>query len=213
MKRLLLERGGRVAARAVQRLFLSAALLAFAGCASTVIVGQWQAAAPGPAFRKLLVVGATHSGKQRVVFEDEMVKALAARGVEAVASHTLIANDNPQATAIAEAASRATADGVLSTRVVRVDQQVEAFPPGPAYFGPPWGFYQPQGAAWGPMYPYPPQAIVREIVYAQTSLARAGHDKPVWAATTESYGAVDTRREAAAFAQLILRELAAKHLI
>ncbi len=213
MKRVLLSRGRCIAAGARQCLFLSIALCTLAGCASTIMIGQWQATAPQPAFRKLLVVGATHGGKLRLVLENEMVRALAARGVEAVASHTLVADDNPSASAIAEAASRSAADGVLSTRVVQVDQHVEAFLPGPAYFGPQWGFYQPPGAAWGPPYLYPTQPIGWEIIYAQTSLSRAGHDAPVWAATTESYGAVDTPREAAAFAQLILRELAVKHLI
>jgi hypothetical protein len=202
--------------RMLHRLFvLLAAVVVLGGCASTTIVNQWEAGAPGPAFRKLLVVGVSQNESVRRTFEDEFVKALAARGVAAVQSYNFI----PEAGRVPEgridaAVKESGADGVITSRVVRVNQEIDVVPAGPPMFwGPPWGFYGWYGGAWGPAYAFPPQVVTRDVVYAEVRLYRATPDVLVWAATTQTFAPGDPRRESAAFAQLILQQLAERKLI
>jgi hypothetical protein len=190
----------------------AAALLC--GCASTTIVNQWENTADrGPACRSLLVVGVTRNASVRRVFEDELVKAALARGVVAIPSYTLIPEDGPVPDArLAEAVRRAAVDCVLTTRVVQTAQQLEVVPQ-PAFWGPPWGFYGWYGGAWGPAYAYPPQVVVRDIVYAEVRLFRSGPDTLAWAATTQTFAPSDVRKESAEFAQLIFGQLAERKLV
>lgn len=200
----------------LRRAFLALlALSVLSGCASTRVVNQWEMSDPGPAFRKLLVVGMTDNQSVRRTFEDEFVKALQARGVQAIPSYTLI----PEAGRVPEArldaaVKQAGAEGVITARVVQVNQQVDVVPSGPPmYWGPPWGFYGWYGSAWGPVYAYPPQVVTRDVVYAEVRLYRAASDALVWAATTQTFAPGDPRRESAAFAAIILRQLAERKLI
>ncbi len=200
----------------LRRAFLAlVALAVLSGCASTRVVNQWEMSDPGPAFRKLLVVGMTDNQSVRRTFEDEFVKALQARGVQAIPSYTLI----PEAGRVPEArldaaVKQAGAEGVITARVVQVNQQVDVVPSGPPmYWGPPWGFYGWYGSAWGPVYAYPPQVVTRDVVYAEVRLYRAASDALVWAATTQTFAPGDPRRESAAFADIILRQLAERKLI
>lgn len=198
--------------RLVTILFATLALLA--GCASTRVVNQWEMSDPGPAFRKLLVVGMSENESVRRVFEDEFVKALAARGVTAVASYTLVPESGRVPEARLDAAvKQAGADGVVTARVVRVNQQVDVIPSSPSVWGPPWGFQGWYGSAWGPIYAFPPQVVTRDVVYAEVRLFRSATDSLVWAATTQTFAPGDVRRESAAFADVILRQLAERRLI
>ena len=198
-----------------RRTFLAVCAAALVpGCASTSIVNQWQSPDPGPAFTKLLVVGVSRSASVRRVFEDEMVKALQARGVTAIPSYTLIPEDGPVSdTRLAEAVQKSGVDGVLTTRVLQVAQQVQVVGPGPTFWGPPWGFYSWYWGAWGPVYTYSPQVLTSDIVYAEVRLFRAKPDTLVWAATTESFAPRDVRRESADFARIVIGQLAELKLI
>jgi hypothetical protein len=192
-----------------------AAALLLHGCASTTIVNQWENTADrGPACRKMLVVGVTRNASVRRIFEDEVVKAALARGVVPVPSYTLIPEDGPVADArLAEAVQRAGVDCVLTTRVVQVQTQLDVIPPPGAGWGPPWGFYGWYGGAWGPLYAYPPQVVARDVVYAEVRLFRTGPDTLAWAATTQTFAPTDARKESAAFAQLVITQLAERKLI
>jgi hypothetical protein len=200
----------------LRRAFLALFVLAvLSGCASTRVVSQWEMSEPGPAFRKLLVVGISDNQSVRRTFEDEFAKALQARGVAAVPSYTLIPESGPVPEERLDAAvKQAGADGVISTRVVRVNQQIDVVPSAPPmYWGPPWGFYGWYGSAWGPAFVAPPRVVTRDVVYAEVRLYRTQHDALVWAATTQTFAPGDPRRESAAFADLILRQLAERKLI
>ncbi len=194
-------------------LLLALALLT--GCASTRVVNQWEMSDPGPAFRRLLVVGVSENASVRRTFEDEFVKALSARGVAAVASYTLIPESGQVPEGRLDAAVKASgADGVITSRIVRVNQQVDVIPSSsPAFWGPPWGFHGWYGGAWGPAYAFPPQVVTRDVVFAEVRLYRTANDVLVWAATTQTFAPGEVRRESAAFADLILRQLAERRLI
>jgi hypothetical protein len=191
------------------------ALATLCGCASTRIVNQWESPEPGAPFRKVLVVAMLDNQSVRRTFEDEFVRALMARGVAAVPSYTVIPESGRVPEGRLDAAVKQTgADGVVSTRVVRVNQEVDVIPAAPPmYWGPPWGFRGWYGSAWGPAYAYPPQVVTRDVVYAEVRLYRAASDALVWAATTQTFAPGDARKESAAFADLILRQFAERKLI
>lgn len=195
-------------------LILLAAIAMLAACASTRVVNQWEMAEPGPAFRKLLVVGITENESVRRIFEDEFVKSLAARGVTAIPSYSLIPESGQVPEARLAAAVKASgAEGVMTTRVIRVNQTVDVIPTGPGVWGPPWGFQGWYGSAWGPIYAFPPQVVTRDVVYSEVRLYRTDTDSLVWAATTQTFAPGDARRESAAFAELILKQLSERKLI
>lgn len=195
--------------------FLLVVFAALSGCASTRIVNQWESPEPGAPFRNVLVVAMVDNQSVRRTFEDEFVKALAARGVAAVPSYTVIPESGRVPEGRVDAAVKQTGvDGVVTTRVVRVNQEVDVIPTAPPmYWGPPWGFYGWYGSAWGPAYAFPPQVVTRDVVYAEVRLYRAAGDALVWAGTTQTFAPGDARRESAAFAELILRQFAERKLI
>jgi len=199
----------------VPSLLAASAAALLTGCgASTTIVTQWEATADrGPPCVRMLVVGVTPNASVRRVFEDEMVKVALARGVAGTPSHSLIPEDGAVVDArLADAVRRAGVDCVLTTRVVLVARRLEATPP-PAAGGPPSGFYGWYGGAWGPAYAYPPQVVAHDSVYAEVRLFRVRPDELAWAATTETFAPTDVRKESAAFAQLVFRQLAERKLI
>jgi hypothetical protein len=115
----------------------------------------------------VLVVAVANERESRVEFEDAFTRTLQRKGVEAVASHILIPDQNAEAAVFLAAADKAGVDTILVTRYVgeRVD---EVYHPGtiyydvmPAYAGP-YG-RGPFGAYYGHAY---------EVAY----------DQPVWTA-------------------------------
>jgi hypothetical protein len=91
-----------------------------------------------PAFKKLdlhgvLVVAVTKDPDNRIEFEDTFSKALQRRGVDAVASHTLVPQHKAKAEEIIAAAGKANLDTILVTRYVgeKVD---EVYHPGAVYY-------------------------------------------------------------------------------
>ena len=98
-----------------QRLPACLALLALASCSTTTIVDQWQSPGyTGGPFKRILVVGITKEAMTRRIFEDEFVKQLKARGTDAIASYTLIAEEGPVDKARLEAAVRESRPTVRS---------------------------------------------------------------------------------------------------
>src|SRR5262245_39473609 len=126
------------------------ALLLFSACSSTTVVDQWQSPDfKGGPFKRMLVVGVSTQAAVRRIFEDEFVRQLRARGTDAVASYTLIPEDGQVDRARLErAVKEAGADGVIVTRVVKVEQKTQVVPgtPAPGFGTDFYGFY---GTGWG----------------------------------------------------------------
>lgn len=71
-----------------------AMFLACASCSTTQPTRLWQDPGyAGGGFEKVLVIGVAKHPPVREVFEDEFVRKLKARGVKALASHTVLATD------------------------------------------------------------------------------------------------------------------------
>jgi hypothetical protein len=91
-----------------------------------------------PEFKKLdlhgvLVVAVAKEAANRVRFEDVFARALQRRGVEAVASHTLLANHKASADEVIAAAEKAGLDTILVTRYVG-EKTDEVYHPGAVYY-------------------------------------------------------------------------------
>jgi len=188
-------------------------LLALAGCASTSLTNQWKNPAyGGPAIKKVLVVGVTKQPAPRRIFEDEFAVALKAAGVDAIPSYTLITQDGQaDEAALREAVKKAGADGVLVTRLVRIEQKTQV---SPGYYGPApaMGFYGWYSSAWIGYYE-PPTVYQYDVVTAETSLYGVQADELIWSATTETFSPQDVKKETQGFAKIIIDALKKQGII
>jgi hypothetical protein len=195
-----------------------AALLLVCACSSTTVVDQWQSPDfKGGPFKRILVVGVTSQAAVRRIFEDEFVRQLRARGTDAVASYTLIPEDGQvERSRLERAVKEAGADGVIVTRVVKVEQKTQVVPGTPAFpgFGTDiYGFY---GTGWGGVwtgYASPPAVFQYEEVRAETKLFDARSAALVWAAQSDIFAPTDARKDSADFASRIIAALASRKLI
>lgn len=175
----------------------TAALLA--ACSTTQVQSTWKDPHYQVMPQKIMVVGVTKRPANRRLFEDEFVQQLQARGVEAIASYTVVPDskqDNQRA--IAREVKRAGADALLITRTIG-HETVKTAVPGTIYAAPfpyvagtpylPPPFYN----TWQDYYSYGYEMMyspgyVAEDEYAtiETNLYQADSQKLVWAATSET---------------------------
>jgi hypothetical protein len=202
------------------RLFLSliAVWVIAAGCASTKIVNSWRSPeyAGGP-LASLLVVGVSTQASVRRVFEDVFAGQLEAQGVQAKPSYQLIPEDGPvPEERLRAAAEQSGTDGVIITRLVKVDTQL-AISPGyvpppavPPYYRPYYyGYYS---YAWLGYYE-PPTVYQYAVVTSETTVFLLDRPDPIWSGTTETFSPRDVRKEAATFARVVLDALAREGLV
>jgi hypothetical protein len=201
----------------IRRLLACAALALLAACASTTIVEQWQSPAyTGGPFKRILVVGVTTQTTARRVFEDEFVRQLRARGTDAVASYTFIPEDGPASRErLAQAVKESGADGVIVTRVVKVERKTQVVPGAPVF---PtsrdiYGYYGVGFAGVWTGYPVPPTVIQYEDVELESQLFDARDAALVWAAQSDVFAPTDPRKDSAGFAATIIKALAERKLI
>ena len=109
---------------------IAAMILIVSACAATSLDMTWRDPAyRGRPFAKLLVVGATDDAANRRVYEDALVGALKGRGVDAVASHTLIPRESDvRRDKIVEAVKASGADGMIATRLIGVETRTTQVP-------------------------------------------------------------------------------------
>jgi len=183
------------------------------GCASTRLVNAWQDPKfTGPPLHTIMVLRVTNQASVRRTFEDELVRQLQARGVQAVASYTLIPEDGEvPKERLAEAVKASDVQGVLITRLVKVDRQTQVYP-GSYPPGPYMGFYGYYSGAWVGAYD-PGQVYTYDVVTVETSLFDAKADKLIWAGTTESFAPRDMKKDTQEFGGVVIDSLLAAKLI
>lgn len=182
------------------------------GCASTQLVNSWQDPRfSGPPLNKIMVIGVTKQAGIRRTFEDELARQLHARGVQAVASYTLIPEDGEvPKDRLAQAVNQSGVEGVLISRLVKVEQDAQIYPGG--YTGPPFGFYGFYSSSWIGFYE-PPRVYAYDVVTSETNLFDARSDTLIWSGTTETFSPRDIRKDTRDFASVIIQALAANKLI
>ena len=200
------------------RLLAVAGLALLTACASTTIVDQWESPRySGGPFKRLLVVGITKEATVRRIFEDEFVRALRVRGTDAVAGYMLIPEDGQvDRPRLERAVKESRADGVVITRVLRVEKKTQVVPGTPVLPGFGTDVYGHYGTGWGGIwtgYASPPAVFQYDEVKAETKLFDARNAALVWAAQSDVFSPTDARKDSADFAARIIAALASRKLI
>jgi hypothetical protein len=194
-------------------LVLSLLGVLLAGCASTKLVSVWQDPKfSGPQLQGILVIGVTRQAGIRRIFEDEFVRQLAGRGVKAVASYTLIPEDGEvPKERLAEAVKEAGVEGILITRLVKVERETRVYPG--SFAGPPYmGFYGFYSSAWIGFYD-PPQIYAYDVVTSETNLFDSRNQNLLWSGTSETFSPRDVNQDTQVFASVIIQALEQSRLI
>jgi len=161
--------------------------LLLSACASTQLTSVWK----DPSYRtrpaKILVIGMAKSPLNRRLFEDEFVRQLKSRGTDAIASYTVLPDEQQgNQAAIAKKVAELGADTVLITRLVS-KKVVQVYVPGTPYYPPPFYDTWPNYYVYGYRYMYTPGYVTNdEYAVIETNLYDAKTDKLIWAASSET---------------------------
>jgi hypothetical protein len=186
-------------------LALATTLLA---CASTSLVNQWKAPDyAGLGFKRIMVMGVTQQTSTRRIFEDEFVAQIKAAGIDAVQSYTVLPEDGPaDEEKLVLAVQTAEADGVISARLVKVEQKMHVtsghYRPAPYM-----DFYGWYSTAWMGFYD-PPIVYQYDLYTSETSLYAMPENKVVWSGTARTAApGSDIRKEIAAYARIMIKAM------
>lgn len=195
-----------------RKLFLGAAALALAACASTSIRDSWvDPQHRGPAYRKVVVLGVSSELTDRRVFEDVMAERIAATGATAVQAYRYLPDAGKAPEPELDRAVQASgAEALLMSRIINVDHRTSVstmmVPAGPAYGRMGWyGWY----AGWYPV----TQVQQYDVAVVETTLFDAPSKRVVWTGVTETYAPRSVKQDAPGFADVIVRDLSARGLL
>jgi hypothetical protein len=130
---------------------LSAAFLTLAGCATSRLVKQ--ESNPdyvGKPFKSVMVVAVTSDELVRRNFEDRIVALLGKRGVKGIPAYDVVGTrGRVEEAQLRQAIAGSSVEGVLLTRVIRVDRSTGTVPGSTVAVGVGWGgFYGYYAGAW-----------------------------------------------------------------
>jgi hypothetical protein len=200
--------------------FAAVLLVGLTGCQSTSIQSAWfDPAYTGGAMQKIDIVGVGGTVSDRRVFEDIFAQRLRAAGVDGVPGYTVMADDARGAEGpFSSAIEKSGAQGLIVVRVLGVDTKTQVsttmVPGGPGWgpgFGP--GYYGPYSGVYGPAW-YPVTQVQQyDVASVEASLYDVKTRRLVWSATTQTLNPQSVAAETPGFADLIIRQLAARGLI
>ncbi len=191
-------------------MFIAGLAVIVSACASTTLDMTWRDPTyEGRPFATILVVGSADSSDNRRIFEDILVSELKGRGVEAVASHTLIPGvGDVTRDKVVEAVKTSGADSVLSTRLVGIETKAAQVPvPSP-------------GAGSMDLYryyaPMEPQTTVRQdyqVANLESNLFDAGTGKMVWWGRSQTFPTTNIGRMSRELGQNVIKALKSAKLL
>jgi hypothetical protein len=179
---------------AVKRCVLAVMLAALASCATSRLVQQQSNPDyVGKSFKSVMVVAVTTDQIVRRTYEDRMVARLEKRGLKGIPAYSLIGSRGKVEEAeLREAIARSGAEGVLVSRVTRVDRStgtVSGTTVAVGYGGYGGvGFYGYYGGAWDVATTAPQQVTGPTWTASETRLFDARNGALAWT------GVVDTRQ-------------------
>ena len=156
-------------------------------CVTTTPTAVWKDPSYHSRPAKVMVIGVAKNPLNRRLFEDEFVVQLKARGTEAIASYTVLSDQQQDdQKAVASKVRELGADSVLISRLVS-KKTVRFYVPGTVYYPPPYYNTWPDYYGYGHRYLYTPGYVAEdEYAIIETNLYEAGNDRLVWAATAET---------------------------
>lgn len=185
-------------------------VLILIGCATTKLTMVWKDQSFHGTIKKVVVVGTFKKPSTRNFFEDEFVRQLKARGVDAIASYTLLPIDKLSSKDVLIDKIKATgADAALVTRMVD-KKTVQTYVPGEVYVVPDYYYY------WGPYFNYvytPGYMVSEEYAFAETNIYNTGNGKLVWSAGSRTLLSGDNQNLITSFVSTMVDRLAADKLI
>ena len=167
-----------------------AALALLAGCVTSQLVSQQ--ANPdyvGKPFKSVMVVAVTKDDLIRRTFEDRMVALLAKRGTKGIPAYAVVGSRGQVEEAdLRQAVARSGAEGVLVTRVTRVDRSSGTVPGATVMVGVGYGsFYGYYSTVWETVNVAPEKITGPSWTVSETRLFDAKNGALAWT------GIMDTR--------------------
>jgi hypothetical protein len=167
------------------------AALALAGCApSRLLTQQGNPDYVGKPCGSVMVVAVTSDELLRRTFEDRIVALLGRRGVKGIPAYAAVGSrGRVEETQLREAVARSNAEGVLLTRVTRVDRSSGTVPGATVAVGVGWGgFYGYYAGVWQTVDIPPEQVSGPSFTVSETRLFDAKTGTLAWT------GIVETRK-------------------
>lgn len=194
-------------------LLMSVLLLATA-CATTQLTSVWK----DPDYQKrpvrFMIISVDNNPVTRKFFEDEFAGQIRARGTEAVASYTVLAEDHQEdPAAIAEQVAALGADAVLVTRLMSKNMERGKAPKtlyNPVPYSPKWqDYYGHDNRSI-----YPPGIIAGGgVADMETRMYEAEEVKMVWSASSETEIGGSYQQHIKAYIESIMKAMAKQGLL
>lgn len=166
------------------------ALALLASCATSRLVSQQSNPDyVGKSFKSVMVVAATADDLLRRTYEDRMVALLGKRGTKGMPSYAVVGSRGQVEEAeLREAVAKSGAEGVLVTRVTRVDRSSGTLPGSTVLVGVGWGgFYGYYSGVWQSVTVAPQKITGPSWTVSETRLFDAKSGTLAWT------GVMDTR--------------------
>jgi len=166
-----------------------AALALLAGCATSRLVSQQSNPDYiGKSFKSVMVVAVTSDELIRRTYEDRMVALLGQRGLKGIPSYAAVGSRGQVEEAdLRQAIARSGAEGVLVTRVTRVDRSSGTLPGATVFVGVGGGFYGYYSTVWQSVTVAPQKISGPSWTVSETRLFDAKNGALAWT------GVMDTR--------------------
>ena len=196
--------------RLYSRYLVAFLIILLASCATTRLLVVWKDEGFHRTMNRVVVVGVFRQPSVRNFFEDEYVRKLKERGVDAVASYTFLPIGELRKKELLMSKIRENgADAALVTRMVD-KKSFESYVPGTIYAVP--NYYHSWGSYFD--YIYQPGYLVREeYAFAETNIYETGSEKLVWAARSETLLSDDKRELIRSFVNTMTEKMAADGLL
>jgi hypothetical protein len=166
-----------------------AALALVAGCATSSLISQQSNPDyVGKHFKSVMVVAVTQDDLVRRTFEDRMVAQLAKRGTKGIPAYAAIGTRaQVEEAELRQAVARSGAEGVIVTRVTRIDRSSGTVPGATVMVGIGGGFYGYYPTMWQTVTVAPEKITGPSWTVSETRLFDARNGALAWT------GVMDTR--------------------
>jgi hypothetical protein len=176
---------------AARRDLLGAALALLAGCATSSLISQQSNPDyVGKHFKSVMVVAVTPDDLVRRTFEDRMVAQLAKRGTKGIPSYEAVGSRaQVEEGELRQAVARSGAEGVIVTRITRIDRSSGTLPGATVMVGVGYGggFYGYYSSVWQTVNVAPTKITGPTWTVSETRLFDARNGALAWV------GVMDTR--------------------
>jgi hypothetical protein len=191
-------------------ILIAAAAVLFSSCSTTRLTLAYRNQAFHGTIRKIVVVGVFKSVTVRNYFEDEFVKKLEKKGVDATASHTVVPIDElSNYQSLMQKIRETGADAALVTRLLD-RKTVETYEPGHAYFVP--SYYTRMGLFFQFVYS-PGHFVEQEIAYAETNVYETKNEELIWSGRSRTLVSGSNELTIRSFVRTMVRKLLKAKLI